>query len=101
MSTRHVVGSSGEFEITEEGLPVGKLPKEYRKYKRFDLKEYDEWCKKNGNLKKLETIDIMSIGIWIEQGGVEKYDPADAKWREIEVKGWPQPIIDNGSLGAL
>ena len=93
MSTRRVVGSSGEFEITEEGLPVGELPKEYQKYKRFDVKEYDKWRKKNGNLKKLETIDIMSIGIWIEQKGVEKYNPPDKNWRKIEVKGWPKKYV--------
>lgn len=101
MSTRHIFGSHGDFEIDEEGLPLGEIPGEYKKYKRFDLKEYDEWCQKNGNPKKLENIDIMSIGLWYEKDGKEEYDPADNGWRKIELEGWPQPIIDNGTVAEL
>jgi len=98
MPTRHIFGSHGDFEITEEGLPVGEIPEAYKKYKRFDLKEYDEWCAKNGHPKKLENIDIMSIGLWYMDGEEEKFDPPDAGWRKIEIEGW-EPIIANEGLG--
>lgn len=98
--SRNIIGSHGEFEINEEGLPVGEIPEEYKKYVRFDLKEYDEWCQKNGNPKKLENIDIMSIGLWYVEDEVEKYDPADDGWRKVEIQGWPT-IIDNGTVAEL
>lgn len=101
MTTRHIYGSHGDFEIDENGLPIGEIPEAYKKYKRFDLKEYNEWWEKNGHKSKLENIDIMSIGLWYDKDGEEKYDPADPEWRKIELNGWQSMPINEGTKEVL
>lgn len=101
MTTRHIYGSHGDFEIDENGLPIGEVPDAYKKYIRFDLKEYNEWCAKNGNPPKLENIDIMSIGLWFSKDGIETYDPPDEEWRKIEVGGWNTLNLNEGTKEAL
>lgn len=89
MSTRYIFGSHGEFEINEEGLPVGEVPAAYKKAIRFDVKEYDDWCQKHSNHPKLKNVDILSIGVWVSHEGGEKYLRAVEAWRKCEVDGWP------------
>lgn len=101
MTTRHIYGSHGDFEIDENGLPIGEIPEEYKKYKRFDIKEYDEWWAKNGHPSKLENIDILSIGLWYIKDGVETYDPPESEWRDIELGGWKGITLNEGTQEAL
>jgi len=88
-----VFGSHGDFYIDKEGVPTGNVPKEYQNVKKVDLKEFDEWWKKCGFNDTVECIDILTIGYWYDEDGVEKYSPAEADYRKIAAEGWPQPII--------
>lgn len=86
-----------------EGIPVGEVPKSYQHGKRYDLKEYDEWRKRCNGAQE-ENIDIISIGYWWDDNGVEKYDPGVASWRKLveeKVMGHGQLVLNEGTVEVL
>lgn len=90
---QRVFGSHGDFYIDKDGAPIGDVPDEYQNVKKVDLKEFGEWCKKVGIEHTDGEIDILSIGYWYDEDGVEKYEPAEEDYRRITSEGWPQPIV--------
>lgn len=90
---RAVFGSHGGFYIDKDGTPTDEVPEEYQNIKKVDLKEFEEWCKKCPVDRGEGDIDILSIGFWYDEDGVEKYEPAEADYRKICEEGWPKPIV--------
>ena len=103
MSKLHVFGSYGEFDVDEDGVPTGHEGiKEYNDITKFDVAEYRAWVTKTGYDNTVDQVDILAIGFWgKDKSGKETYFSPDSTWRKQMMEGWPQPIIDNGTVAEL
>lgn len=72
--------SHGDVVVNDEtGVPIGRVPKELPKIRAFNLFEYREHYPSEAG--DVSDIDILDVGYWYEDSGVEKYEAPEPDFR--------------------